>query len=121
MASLLRLRSWYSLRLDDFEFLADSLEDVERFCQLFIGVKGGDDGTHATFIGGDGGKDDTLCEDAFLEKAVAELHGECAFTYDDGSDWCFALAGVEAKLFEASFEEGGVFPEALKQGIVHAP
>ena len=115
MASLLRLRSWCSLRLDDIEFLADSLEDGEGFCKLFIGVKGSDYGAYAAFIGGDGREDDTLGEDAFLEEAVAELHGECAFTDDDGGDWRFALAGVEAKLFEASLEEGGIFPEAFDE------
>ncbi len=78
-------------------------------------MDGGDDGAHAALVGGDGGIDDALGEDAFLEEAAAQLHSQRAFTDDNGGDGRLALACAEAKLFEAALEETGVFPELVYQ------
>ena len=77
-----------------------------------------DDGAHATFIDGYGGVDDALGKDAFLEEAIAELHSQCAFTYDDRRDRRLAVPGIEAKLFEATLEEVRVLPEPINEARV---
>ena len=58
-------------------------------------MKSGDDGAHAALVSRDGGEDNTLGKDAFLEEASAELHGEGTFTDDDGGNRRFTVACIE--------------------------
>ena len=81
-------------------------------------MEGGNDGAHAAFVDGDGGEDDALGKDAFLEEPGAEFHGERAFTDDDGCDRRFAVACVKTQLFEAAFEIVGIFPESIDEAGV---
>ena len=108
------MQSW----LDDIEFFAYFLEDVQGSGEFFVGVKRGDDSTHAAFVGGDGGEDDALGKEAFFKETCTELHGEGSFTDNDGGDWLFAVAGVKTELFQAAFEVVGILPESFNQAGV---
>src|SRR5258706_16396162 len=104
--------------LNDFQFLANPLEDIEGFGEFIAGVQRRDDGTNAAFIRGNGGKDDALREDAFLEEALTKLDSEGTFTNDNRCDGSLAVTRVEAKLLQAALEESRVLPQAFDQAVV---
>src|SRR5579859_2176505 len=117
MALLPLSKNWSCPRLNDAQFPAHALEDVQRLRQFLAGVDGRHDGAHAALIDGNSGIDDALREDAFREESPAELHGKRAFAHDHRRDGRLAVASIEAKLFQAAFEEGGVLPQTLDEAI----
>src|SRR5947209_5631758 len=102
MALLPQSKNWCCLRLNDMQFLAHALEDVQRLRQFLAPMDGRHDGAHAALIDWNGGIHDALREHAFLEESLAELHGKRALAHDHRRDGRLALARVEAELLQAA-------------------
>src|SRR5579871_2095206 len=81
-------------------------------------MQGGHDSTHAALIGGNGGKDDALRKDAFLEESVAKLHCQRTLANNNRRDGRLALDRIEAELFQATLKEESIFPELLNQAAI---
>ena len=78
--------------------------------------------SNAASIVGHGREADPLREDAFLEQAIGELHGQRPLADDDWCDGCLGMAGVEPEPLQARLEEPRVVPEALDElglGLEH--
>src|SRR5947209_6052559 len=81
-------------------------------------MQGGDNCADAALVDGYSREDDALGKDAFLEKTIAELHGQGTFTYDDGRDRRLAMSSIKAQLFQAALEKACILPETLNKAVV---
>ncbi len=107
-----------SCGLDNLQFLANLLKDVQRFGQFIAGMQSSDDGTDAAFIRRNRGIDNALGKDAFLEETLTKLHSQGTFANDHRCDGGLAVPRIEAKLLQVVLEETRVLPQAFDQAVV---
>ena len=81
-------------------------------------MQSGDNCAHSALVNRYGREDDALGKDPFLEEAIAELHRQGAFTYDDGRDRRLAVSSIKAQLFQAALEKACILPETLNKAVV---
>src|SRR5947207_14935220 len=81
-------------------------------------MQGGDNCADAALVEGYSREDNALGKDAFLEEAIAELHSQGTFTYDDGRDRRLAMSSIKAQLFQATLEKACILPETLNKAVV---
>src|SRR5260221_8031116 len=104
--------------LNDVEFLAYSLKDIQRLRKLFAGVNRCDDRTHAAFVSRHRRIDDTLRKNPLFKETRAEAHRQGALAHYHRRNWRLAVTRIEPQVLQAALEEVSVFPEALDQAIV---
>src|SRR6266516_7987291 len=81
-------------------------------------MQSGDNCAHPALVNRYGRENDALGKNPFLEEAVAELHRQGAFTYDDGRYRRLAVPSIKAKLFQAALEKACILPETLNKAVV---
>src|SRR2546423_309853 len=81
-------------------------------------MQSGDNCAHPALVDRYGRENDALGKDPFIEEAIAELHRQGAFTYDDRRDRRLAVPCIIAQLFQSALEKATILPETLNKAVV---
>src|SRR6266568_997274 len=81
-------------------------------------MQSGDNCAHSALVNRYGRENNALGKNPFLEEAIAELHRQGPFTYDDRRDRRLAVPCIIAKLFQSALEKACILPETLNKAVV---